>query len=214
MCFVILTLGLIIIKYYEETASEAQIKPHINLISASLASAILITILVVIIGFTRDELTIFHDPMYLTNRWIQYADDHFQNKKLFFFVIRLEPAYSLLLYSHDNIEVLSPWSNPWLLPYILQGKNTKNQFCHFQENSQIFKYLAVNSMIKNKPDFIIIESCQDKKFYLGRRFSYADFFLQDKGFVNFLKQYYLYGHFGEFTVYHRRNTNSKWSSYG
>lgn len=206
LSFIVLILALIIIKYYEETLLGFTIQPKINLFSAALSSGILVTIFIIMVGYAIDELIIYHDPNYEMNRWLVYSQQHFRDKKLFFFVIKMGFAYSLPLYSQANIEIVSPWSNPWLLPYIILNKNNN---CHreLQSDIGIFRKLAASAIAHTKPDFLIIEATPKTLLPTGKKFHYLDFFAEEKGLANLFKDYSYYGYFDKLTIYKRTDVN-------
>lgn len=204
LCFVIFSLILLIAKYYEEVALGLGVKPRINLFTASLAGGILATIFLTVFNFLLAGMAMYHNPQDITNKWIRYAEQHFANKKLYFLVIRLGPPYSLTMYTHANIKVVSPWSNPWMLPYIILHHNKKTGFCNLRKDSEIFIQVATNALVTQQPDFIITEDPPRTLMYRGQLFDYFRFFSDNKLFAQAIKNYVLYDRFYSYHIYQRR----------
>ena len=201
LAFNILILSLLIITYYEESILKSRVACRINLLSASIACGLLATIIATILGFLRAEYHLFYDPTYKMNRWIQYAKMNFENSKLLFLVIPLSPAYFPPLYSNVNIKLVSPWSNPWMLPYIILYNQDKKDSFGFQRDTQIFKKLASQSIYKMKPDYIIVETTPKQLLAEGKQFDYISFFSANKNFLKNFQGYSFYGTFDDYTIY-------------
>ncbi|MBA2654727.1 MAG: hypothetical protein H0U71_06640 [Gammaproteobacteria bacterium] len=197
LSFVVLLLIFIILKFYEELKS-ATVKTG-NLITVSLAAGILLTIMMTLIGFTKDELFLFKNPSSVENRWIHYAETHFLNKKVFFFVIELRPAHSLPLYLDNKIKIVSPWSNPWILPYIILHQT--NMSPSLVRDVSMFQNFTTQALINEQPDFLVIENTPQALTYRSGPFNYVSFFMQNKNFVEFFRNYEIYDHFDSFTIY-------------
>jgi hypothetical protein len=204
LCFVILTLILLITKFYEENFLELYISPRVSLFSASIATGILSLIVLINLNSYRLEWTIFHNPKDEANRWIQYGREHFANKRVFVIAMRLGVPYFLSFYSNGTIEVVSPWSNPWVLPYFIIHQNNNHKiFCSIPKDIKLFQRIASNA-IANKPDFIVIEIVNKSLnlFYYREPFDYVSFFSKDKNFRDLMKKYCFYGNYQqEFAIY-------------
>jgi hypothetical protein len=205
LCFVMLILTLLVTKYYEENFLDVCILPRVNLFSAAIAAAMLITIVFVVFNFSKGEWQDFHNPNDENHQWINYARRHFANKKLFFFVIKLGPAYAPLFYSEANIHVVSPWSNPWMLPYIIEEKGDGSLFCNLADDISLFTQLTTRAMANEKPDFIIVEKAPEHLLFQGKQFEYITFFSRDNNFTKIFKNYRIYGYYDSFTIYTKRS---------
>jgi hypothetical protein len=201
ICFVVLLLISIIIKYYEETIYKKTIAPRVSLASTSIAKGILATILVIVIGDYRSDIAIFHNQHNSIHKWLDYAKSNFNQKKLYSLVMQLGPAYELPYYSGKDIQIVSPWSNPWVLPYVIQQSNKTNR-CNLERDIVTFQAIATQALAKQQPDFIITENAT-WLLYKGQPFDYFEFFSQNKQFKELIKQYTYFGQFEGYTIYQK-----------
>lgn len=191
--FTVLLLGLLIGKLYY--------LPSANLISISMASSILITVFLITFFYNKNAVVAFNNPKDRTNLWINYAANHFANSKVLFLTIDLGPPYSIPLYTKAKIDIISPWSNPWMLPYIFKYKNdTRNSFCPSSKGITTVQTIATNAMAKN-PAFIVVENNNIFLNQNGKKLDILEFFSQDFAFARLFKQYSIYQKFDDFSIY-------------
>jgi hypothetical protein len=201
LAFTLLLLSLIAAKCSQDKFFHNGHQHNEIILVTSLA--MLFTMTFTVATYIKDSIINFHNPKEETKLWIQYVQQHFDHKKLFFFVIRLGPAYISSIYT--NVTIVSPWSNPWFLPNMIKNYST-GQFCNPVRDLNIFFTLTAKALKGTAPDFIIIEDVDKSVTYLGSPFSYRHFFSQDKQIQSLLKNYLLFDHYLGFDIYQKKKT--------
>ncbi len=201
VAFTMLLLSLIATKCYQGKFFYQQHRHNEIILVMSLA--MLFTILFTIAGYFKQNILRFHDSKSETNLWINFVKEHFDNKKLFFFVIRLGPSYLLPLYS--NVTIASPWSNPWFLSNIIRNYDS-GLFCNPVRDLDIFFNLTAKALQSTQPDFIIMENVEKSVLYLGSPFSYKHFFSQNKQIQSAFQNYFFWSNYLGFDIYQRKDT--------
>lgn len=203
LTFTVLVLAIIAAKSWQRLLFHHE-HPQ-NEITFYISAAMLMMITITIGMYLKNQIVIFQDPRSSYKRWIHYAQQHFANKKLFFFEILLQPSYTLPLYT--NSIIVSPWSNPWFLPAMIKNKNT-GAFCNPQQDLKTFFAITAKSLQEQQPDFIIVEDLYNKIKYLGGSFSYIDFFSADASIKNQLNDFYLYDNYLGLIIYKRKSVDN------
>lgn len=201
LAFVTLFLGVLITKYLKNNFSK---KPSSNIFILCSVLSMMITIICMVISSGRQEVAEFHDVNGDMNQWLQYAKHNFLHKKLFFFTIHLAPSYTLAIYTH--VKIVSPWSNVWFLPHFIREKKAL-YFCNPAHDIQLINQMVADSLNKYQPDFLIIEKAPQNLRGNAPSLDYPSFFSQYILADNPLKNYYLYGHFGQLEIYTHRTEN-------
>lgn len=200
LAFTLLLLAMLLAKAHDhhlfKTHNDIQ-----NIVTICLCCAIMFTLAAISLGYLRMNMYAFHHPQNELRQWIEYSQKHFEGKKLFFFVIRLGPAYSLPIYT--NATVISPWSNPWFIPNMIKGRGSE-LFCRPKQDLDLFYAITANSLSKTKPDYIIAEDITQRLYYLNSPFSYFNFFNQNKTIKDLLANYYYVDNFLDFNIYRRK----------
>lgn len=196
LVFSLLLLGLVIIAISKEFSVGRKNNSSIFIIS--FAVAIIITMMRNVVLSGIYEIDQFRNPNSSMRQIVSYATKHFDNKKIFYLIVNDHQGYSLPLY--DNSITVSPWFNPWFVPYILQRKESNmGYFCSPKKDERLFVYLIASSIARTTPDFVIINIPKAKIDLQGlsRVFTVENISI-------FLKDYYIFDSFGKNIVYKRK----------
>lgn len=198
LCFAVLMLTALVIQYKQQESRS------VGWVTICLSYAILLMVLKTIIVFGINEVRAFHNKDSNQNRWIAYSDTHFNQKKLFFIEMFLDASYGLAVYSKANFYLAQPWSNPWLMPYLLSSQPKINHgFCNLIADKKIFFHILQAALQASNPDTLIVEKVPPSK-NLPNSFSYIDYFSQDLEIRNILKRYFLVDSVEKLNIYERK----------
>lgn len=197
LTFTILLLAFILTKFYKEAARSLTI---------SICLAMMLTIAFVDIQYFRTAILAFRNTEDPNNQWINFARQEFDNKKVFLFTMPLTSSYSLPIYT--NTIVVSPWSNPWFVPYIIKKDNgiikKDNFFCNFNNDRQIFDQVLISSLLNYTPDYLVVEHFDYSVRYRNEQFYYLTFFAQNTEVKKLLNNYGFKKMFKNFDIYQRK----------
>lgn len=161
--------------------------------------ALMITVFTMNTSAIFTDIKNYFDPQHPWNQWITFTNQNFASLKLFYFVLYSPPGYLFPFYTQSS--VVSPWLNPWFMPYIMNSQNI-NETCkrHLTRDLLFFCQLFINSINTSKPDVVLLYIPQFNIEESHKK--YLDLF-QQKNIAQILLNhgYHLTGYFNRVAIF-------------
>lgn len=204
LSFTLLLLAFIIQFILKAKAkSGSSLQEHLIL----LVVITLLTFVITMVGaFFYKDISNHYNKKLAVNQWTAYSKNVFANKKVMTFIYQIYFTYALPFQA--QIQVVTPWSNPWTLPYFLMG----NKECIIGNNTTaitLLHQLVETTLKKENPDFVVMQLTINKLNYEGRQFSYYRFFFNNEKTRPLLSDYEFFDIKLNFLIYKKKTIASK-----
>ncbi len=201
VAFSLILAAFLLVQYYLGIFYNRIKKTWANLVAIFLLLLTLCITLGHVIYFSIDDLILFHSKANNFNKWIEYSNRHFRGKKIYYFIVYNPLGYVLPIYT-DTV-VVSPWFNPWFIPYLVQtNENSLPAYCNVKRDMAITYQIFIKSLIDSKPDFVIISLPSYNQQSLILRLPFAKVFAYNS-IIKLLRDnhYYFYDIFAGLLIY-------------